>query len=655
MAIDYSKELNPEQLGVVYQLDGPCLVIAGAGVGKTHLLTMRAARMLETGILPESVLTLTFTNKAAMEMKKRICKLIGENGNKITACTYHSFCAMTLRHHSNEVGLTSNFNITDEPEAIITKILKNNGYKGKRVNELPKAREIYSLITNEQVKGVPILQGVCKDYANFKEEIATIQQIADEFKSYKLQKNLVDYTDLLIMCRDLFKNHPDIAKRTATRYKYIMVDEYQDSNNIQCEMLKYLMGNVHNNIMVVGDDMQSIYAFTGANYKNILNFPKQFGPCNLNILERNYRSTQEILNLANAVIADAPYKFEKRLWSEDKEQHTMPKLVWTNNNFDMVDDVYRIIKTWKSLGDENRDIAILARTSNELNMIESAFVRDKIPYQKYGGLKFFEKAHIKLTMSFLRILSNYKDELAWEKILCLLPGLGEKTVESKIFPLIEQDGFNGLLDKKNQNKQYFPWLQRLNNFFMTATKDVITGQMDTYGNMGKPQASLEDQMEFLKNSVMDSLVEMAYPEDYEYRLREYDLLFKMINGYTTAVDFLNDIMLTGTPAQNDEKDNAITLSTVHSAKGLEWRNVIILNCVEGAFPSNQSIRSGDEENIEEERRLLYVAITRAKQELIMLCPHNFGIYGQTCHGELSRFLDTPGARFSYHKSDARFL
>lgn len=637
MSIDYLRELNKDQFDVVRDLDGTCLVIAGAGVGKTHLLTMRVARMLDTGIKPENILTLTFTNKAAKEMKKRICKLVGDDGNKITACTYHSFCAAQLRIYANEVGLNPNFNIIDDPETAITKILHDKGFKGKQAKMMLKAKDIYSLITNEIVKNIPISVGIGRDYPQFTTEIYVIQEIADEFKEYKLQKNVVDYTDLLLMMRDFLKNHIDIARKMATQFQYIMVDEFQDSNNIQCEILHYLMADVHRNLMVVGDDMQSIYAFTGANYKNILNFPKNFAPCRINILEQNYRSTQGILNLANSVISATPYKFEKNLWTEDNDIRK-PIIHWTDSNIAEVEDIYSQIYKWKNLGYEYKDIAILARTSNELNLLESNLVKDRIPYQKYGGLKFFDKAHIKTVMAFLRIMSNYQDELAWLRILPMIPSIGNKTAET-IASEVVVDGYNALIAKKYQNKKYSDWLNRLANVLFTLTKDVVTGQIDTFGNPGKPQMKLEDQMEFMKNRFLNDLFEIEYEEDSDYRLKEYDLFFQIIEGYETATEFLNDVLLTGTSVQTDDKDNAITLSTVHSAKGLEWSNVIIMNCVEKGFPSAKAVQSEELENLEEERRLLYVAITRAKKNLILMCPRSFSIYGSYIPGEICRFLN----------------
>ncbi len=643
MSINYVDSLNKDQFEVVRDLEGTCLVIAGAGVGKTHLLTMRAARMLDTGIKPENILTLTFTNKAAKEMKKRICKLVGDDGDKITACTYHSFCASTLRVYAHEVGLNPNFNIIDDPETAITKILHDKGFKGKHAKEMLKAKDIYSLITNEIVKGISIARGVGRDYSNFTSEIYVIQSIADEFKDYKLKKNVVDYTDLLLMTRDLLKNHIDIARKMANQYQYIMVDEFQDSNNLQCEILKYLMADVHRNLMVVGDDMQSIYAFTGANYKNILNFPKNFAPCRMNILEQNYRSSQGILNLANVVIDAAPYKFEKNLWTENRD-YNKPILHWTENSQSEVNSIYNMIFKWKNFGYEYRDMAILARTSNELNLLESNFVKDKIPYQKYGGLKFFDKAHIKVSMAFLRVMANYQDELAWLKILPLIPSIGPKTAET-LASEVTTDGYMALTAKKYQNKKYSDWLNRLCNIMMTLTKDVVTGNMDTFGNIGKPQMNLEDQMELLKNRFLNDLFEIAYEEDFEYRLKEYDLFFSLIEDYDTATEFLNDILLTGTPAQTDDKDNAVTLSTVHSAKGLEWANVIIMDCIEGGFPSMKCIQTNELENVEEERRLLYVAITRAKKNLVLMCPRTYSVYGIYKQGELSRFLN--GKPMSY--------
>lgn len=640
--IDYLSVLNNEQYNVVKDLEGTCLVIAGAGVGKTHLLTMRVARMIDTGISPNNILLLTFTNKAAQEMKQRAFKVIGDDALKITACTYHSFCAMILRDYATLVGLKSNYNIIDNPEVAITKILRQNGFKGKAAKEMPKSSEIYSLITNEIVKGINITYAINKDYPQFKYQVQNILQIVDEFKQYKKDCNVVDYTDLIVLCNELLSNHIDIARKLANKYQYIMVDEFQDSNNIQCDLLKNLLCDVHRNLMVVGDDMQSIFAFNGANYKNILNFKNMFsynGTNNvrINILEQNYRSTQGILNLANAVIKQAPYKFDKNLWT--KNDNTMkPKLIWTQNSDSMINDIYQQVASWQNLGYDLSDIAILARTSSELNLLESCFVRDKIPYQKYGGIKFFDKAHIKDSMAFLRVISNYQDELAWLRILPLIPNLGVAGAE-KITKEILSKGYDGLIDKSFQNKKYSDWLIAYHNFFLMVTKDISNGQFDTFGNKDKPQLCLEDQMEMLKNYILNDLFEAAYPEDAKKKLKEYDLFFHLIEDYETATEFLEDILLNGTPIQTNDKEHCITLSTIHSAKGLEWENVIILNCIEGGLPSMKTIKNEDIESVEEERRLMYVAVTRAKTNLILFCPRNYGIYGYIMDGKLSRYLD----------------
>lgn len=639
--IDYLSVLNKDQYNVVKDLEGTCLVIAGAGVGKTHLLTMRVARMIDTGISPKNILLLTFTNKAAKEMKQRAYKVIGGDALDITACTYHSFSAMVLRDYASLVGLKNNYNIIDNPETAITKILRQHGYKGKAAKEMPKSSEIYSLLTNEIVKGINITYAINKDFPQFCSQIPNILQIIDEFKKYKKDCNVVDYTDLIVLCNELLSNHIDIARTLANKYQYIMVDEFQDSNNIQCQLLKNLLCDVHRNLMVVGDDMQSIYAFNGANYKNILNFQNDFSyngtnPVRVNILEQNYRSTQGILNLANAVIKNAPYKFEKNLWTEN--DNTMrPKLIWTQNSDTMISDIYQKIVNWQNLGYGLSDIAILARTSSELNLLESCFVRDKVPYQKYGGIKFFDKTHIKDTMSFLRVIANYQDELAWLRILPLIPNLGASGAE-KIAKEILNKGYDGLISKQFQNKKYSDWLITYHNFFLMVTKDISTGQFDTFGNKGKPQLCLEDQMEFLKNNILNDLFELVYPEDSDRKLKEYDMFFHLIEDYETATEFLEDVLLNGTPIQTNDKDNCITLSTIHSAKGLEWENVIIMNCIEGGIPSMKTIKNENLEDIEEERRLMYVAITRAKSNLTLFCPRNYGIYGYVMQGELSRYL-----------------
>ena len=417
--INYLAELNDEQFKVVSDLTGTALVIAGAGTGKTKTLTMRAARMIDTNIKAENILTLTFTTKAAREMKSRLYQLLGDKSNGITACTYHSFCAQILREYSHLVGLKPNYVIIDNPEQAIKKIIGDRGYKKKLAKEMLSPSILYSLFSNQIVKHEDISKTIKRDYPDFTNKIFEILDINKEFKQYKIDKNIVDFTDLLYLCNKLLEDNPNVARTLAKKYQYIMVDEYQDSNDLQCNLLKLLLSDVHNNLMVVGDDMQSIYSFQGANYKNILDFPKQFKNCRINILDRNYRSNENILNLANAIIKDAPYKFEKKLYTNNKSTIT-PILRNVNNNYDEIDDILIQIEKFQNyFGLEN--IAILARNSYQFNLLEAELLRRNIPYQKYGGIKFFEKAHIKDVFSFFRVITNYSDELAWLRILPLIP------------------------------------------------------------------------------------------------------------------------------------------------------------------------------------------------------------------------------------------
>jgi DNA helicase-2/ATP-dependent DNA helicase PcrA len=632
-------KLNKAQEKAIEDFEGTHLIIAGAGSGKTATLTKRVELMIKSGINPANILALTFTNKAARELKSRVENTIGTDAKYVTACTYHSFCALVLRQYGKYIDLDNSFGIIDNPESIILKLLKEHGYstKGeKSLKNVPKPAVIYSYITNEIVKDIPFNEAALKDGVD-EEMIAELLQIVSEFVDYKREHNLVDYTDLIVLFNQLLENNELIALTLANRYKYIMVDEFQDSNNIQCRMLKNLTCGNTKNLLVVGDDMQSIYAFNGANYRNILNFPTEFRPCNTHILEQNYRSTQSILNVANSVIANAAHKFQKNLWT-DNDYGVQPILHKTSNNDTEVVDIYAQIKNWTRKGYQLGDIAILARTTGAFSLLETNLIRDKVNYQKYGGLKFLERSHIKDIMAFLKVLSNYKDEFAWSRILQLLPGLGETSAE-KIAKSVSQDGYYALTAKQYQNKKYSEWMLRYQNYFTAATTNISTGQSDGFGNKNEPKRLLKDQVDMLKDYILKDLFKDVYAQDYEARMGDLLAFYDMIAGYQTATQFLEDLLLNGTPTQTIDKENCLTLSTIHSAKGLEWPCVIIMDCVEGGIPSRKTVISEDEDDIEEERRLMYVAITRAKNELVFMWPRTYQYYSSIMTGELSRFLD----------------
>lgn len=625
--LNYKKVLNDEQFQAANILDGPGLIIAGAGSGKTLTVTYRTARLIEKGINPENILLITFTNKAANEMKQRICGLIPD-GNKVTAQTFHSFCANILRKYAKVVGYNSNYTIIDSDDAksIIEEIVdeklsqKNQGKKkGKNYrNQLPKGWAFMSMLTfirncDKNVKEA--VEMFAEDYMN---DLKDITDILKEYNTYKQQHDYLDYDDLLFFTNELFEKNENIAKIVANQYRYIMIDEYQDVNNLQLSLIKNMVKNVHNNVVVVGDDQQSIYAFRGANFKNIINFQKDFPGAKMIILDKNYRSTQGILNVANAVVNDAKEKFPKILKATN-DDNQRPLVLKSYNQKEeaeiIIDEIKRLIR----FGATYDDIAILSRTS-QTQQFEMILTKSKIKYKKYGGMKIFATAHMKDVISYLKILSNINDELAWKRILKMIDNIGLKTSD-KILEEIAKNGLDGLTHFSK--KKFGQDLEELYHFLNAALKmntveDVLSLLIEKY--------DCEDgyYYRYMLNT---------YPKDYKKRLEDLNNLITTSYGYTSITKFLEDVILEGTP--EEEEDGILTLSTIHSAKGLEWKYVFILDCVDGQFPSSMS---KTDEEIEEERRIFYVAITRSKKELFFCVPRILQRFGKTEYVEISPFL-----------------
>jgi len=615
--INYKKLLNKEQFEAVNIVDGPGLIIAGAGSGKTATITYRAARLIEKGINPENILLITFTNKAAKEMKERICNLLGPDGQKVTAQTFHSFCANVLRSYANVIGLKSNYTILDAEDSknIIDQIIESSI---NQKNELPRANIFLSILTfinncNKSLKEAVSL--FAEDYQN---DILKIDKVLKDFIKYKIDHNYLDYDDLLVKANQLFEQHSSIAKKIATQYKYIMVDEYQDVNQTQLSLLKNMIKDVHNNIVVVGDDQQSIYAFRGANFKNIINFQKDFSGAKLIILNKNYRSTQGILNVANRIVADAKEKYPKTLVAINQDNQR-PMIL---NTEDQEEEYHRVIYEIQRLirfGATYDDIAILSRTANT-TQFEMELSKNKLKYKKFGGMKLFSKAHMKDIVCYLKLLSNYQDELAWRRILKMIDGIGTKTAD-KIIEEVLKNNYKGLLIFKK--RKFGEKLEILYNFLekmqqKNNVEDVIASLIENY----------EGEDGFYISYLM-----ITYPKDFKKRIEELQALLVSAYNYTSITKFLEDVVLDGTPEV--EEDGVLTLSTVHSAKGLEFKYVFILDCTNENFPS---FRAKTENEIEEERRILYVAVTRAKKELFLCVPNRVWTYHGYKNTEISPFF-----------------
>ncbi|MDD5652861.1 MAG: ATP-dependent helicase [Candidatus Omnitrophica bacterium] len=626
--IDYKKELNPAQLEAVQSSEGAYLVIAGAGSGKTRTLVFRVAHLVEKGVAPEEILLLTFTRKAAEEMLRRASLLLDERCRKVSGGTFHSFANYTLRKYAQVLGLKNNFSILDESDAEDTvNLVRTQLGFNKTDKRFPRKKAILEVISKSINKSEDLGTVLYEEYPQFIEWEEEIKKIRDEYVKFKRAKSLLDYDDLLVFLRDLLTQHEHIRLSLAKKYKYIMVDEYQDTNKLQAH-ITCLLSSVHGNIMVVGDDSQSIYSFRGANFKNIIDFPKIFKDARVITLEENYRSTQPILNLANEVIYAAKEKFEKTLFTK-RNSENLPVFVDAPDEHAQSRYIADRILELREEGAELSDIAVLFRSSWHSNDLEIELASRNIPFVKYGGQKFVEAAHIKDVLGFLRIKQNLFDEVSWYRELLLMRGIGPKTAAIVINEIIKNKKGLNLENKRAAQSE------DLKKFFELFQK--------TRGEEFSPAELIDAFLEYYQ-----PLLKEKY-DDFHKRVNDLDSLQRIASRYDSLEDFLSDMALEPPerniiePGKRDKDDMRLTLSTIHSAKGLEWKAVFIIYAAEGHIPSYLSLESDEE--LEEERRLFYVAITRAKDELYFLKPHldrsPKGVFdeGGMVFTRMTRFLD----------------
>ena len=617
--IDYEKELNPAQLEAVKTHFGPILVIAGAGTGKTKTLTYRCARLIEDGVNPENILLLTFTKKASKEMLNRASLLLDDRCDKVSGGTFHSFSNMILRKYANAVGLKNNFTIMDSADsedvmAHITNILFPK--KEKRFPKKSTLLEIYSKSINKET---PVKDIVEKDYYNFLDLTDNIIQIHKGYVQYKRENSILDYDDLLLYLKFLLQDNESIRKKLSNTYKFIMVDEYQDTNTLQADIIKLLA--MHNNIMAVGDDAQSIYSFRGANYQNILDFPNVFENTRIIKLEQNYRSSQNILNLTNAVISKSTTGYKKELFSEIVNPKK-PAIIRAINSSDEAQFVCQKVLELLDEDISLNDICVLIRNASMSYQLEIELNKYNIPYQKFGGPKFLETAHIKDIIAHLRIILNSNDTISLNRVLMLLKGIGAKAV-SQIIPYIQAKNYNQKLLPSKYSKSLEPLYKLLikNNENNLSVSNLVDEIIKYYKPLGQNKY-----------------------DDWQKREKDLEHFSYLSSRYKSLDSFLSDLALEPPEAtvegmyKKNIKDDCLTISTIHSAKGLEWESVFIIGAVDGRFPSTYSFNSTSE--MEEELRLMYVALTRAKSDLFISYPIDMYDYStQMILSKPCRFLD----------------
>jgi ATP-dependent DNA helicase UvrD/PcrA len=626
-SIDYQNELNESQLKAVRHIDGPALVIAGAGTGKTRTLTYRVARLIEQGVPPESILLLTFTRKAAREMLRRAAILLDERSDRVSGGTFHSFANKVLRQYSALVGLASNFTILDQgdSEDVINVLRTRLGLAGKN-QRFPKKQTLWKMYSSSVNTLTALEHVIMQDYPQFKELSDDIHSLVKAYITYKMQNNAVDYDDLLVHIVALLESNDAARKKLSALYRYVMVDEYQDTNALQARIVKLLAGD-KGNVMVVGDDAQSIYSFRGANFRNIMDFPKQFAGTTVITLEQNFRSSQPILDLTNEVILHSVEKYQKELFTEIPGGEA-PLLIAVESENTQSRLIAQEVLDTREEGVPLSEMAVLFRAGFQSYDLEIELAKANIPFRKFGGLKLMETAHIKDLIAHLRVLENPKDIISWTRILLLLEGVGPVSAERITDEIMK--GLNPLSSSSNSR------MDQINS------NDSVQRLLSTLRPLSKSKSSVGDILAAILAYYLP-LMKGIY-DDYPKRTRDLDMLLTISERYTNVQSFLTDMALEppnesveGLEAGGSE-DEFLTLSTIHSAKGLEWHSVFVIHLVDGRFPMPSATESIEE--MEEERRLFYVACTRAKRKLYLIYPTN--IYDRSTGRILSkpsRFLD----------------
>jgi len=628
---DLIAELNHEQAAAAAHGDGPLLIIAGAGTGKTRTLVYRVAHLIERGVAPERILLLTFTRRAAHEMLSRAERLVGSTSTRVHGGTFHATGYRLLRQFGPEAGLARDFSIMDQGDAedLMQLARANLGY-GRQEKRFPKKETLHYIYSRHLNTERPVEDILEEEYPQFGEFARDIVRIYAEYTSRKAERNLVDYDDLLLFWALLLEQSVSIADRITGLYDHILVDEYQDTNLLQARILRG-MCRAHRNITVVGDDAQSVYSFRGASFRNILDFPKQFPGTMVVALEQNYRSTQPILDATNTLIARALERFTKSLWTQ-RVGTEPPWLVTARDEQQQTRFVVDRVLELHEEGIPLREIAILVRAAYMSADLEIELSNRKIPFEKWGGLKFLEAAHVKDVLAFLRVLENPRDEVSWYRILMLMPGIGDITARAMMESMAEQswdpDAFSHFVPPARA---------------MDAHRNLAS-LLRSLRSARREEGGIGDEIDEIRK-LYDTILSERYDRS-EPRLADLDQLRVIAAGYPNRSAFLAALALEP-PANTqdlagaaDEEKDALVISTVHSAKGKEWDAVFVIWAVDGWFPSSRSVEDG--EQLEEERRLMYVAMTRARNHLAVTYPLN--VYA-TRRGQdysidqLSRFVD----------------
>ncbi len=610
--IDFAAELNEQQCAAVTAPPGPALVIAGAGSGKTRTLTYRVAYLIENGISPQNILLLTFTNKAARAMLDRVASLLPNDMTGLWGGTFHSIGNRILRRHAADAGFAPGFSIMDreDQQDLLDAVIPTLGFDPKD-KRFPKGEVLADVFSFSLNTGRTIEDVLVEKYPHFLEFAGQIAAAQKKYEAKKKQANSMDFDDLLEKTLLLLQNNAAIAEQYQRQFQFVLVDEYQDTNRIQADFIDILAKH-HRNVMVVGDDAQSIYSWRGANFQNILDFPKRYPGAAVFKIETNYRSVPDILEVANAAIAGHVNQFKKELVSVRAAATMRPALVPLGDSNQQALFVAQRILDLREEGLELRDIAVLYRAHYHSMEVQMELTRHGIPFSITSGLRFFEQAHVKDIAAFLKFVVNPKDEVAFKRMVKLLPGIGNRCADqlwSAMSEAVGEKSFaEAILPMKVQAKSRKAWEQ------LAHTLEEIAP-----GRTPNPPAEM---IHSVNEAIYDDYAKAQFP-NYEARREDLNTLANFAKQYTSAGDFLDQLaLLTNldheTTAAASDDTEMVTLSSVHQAKGLEWKTVFVIWMADGMFPSNRSLESAGA--IEEERRLFYVAITRAKDELYLTYP-----------------------------------
>jgi DNA helicase-2/ATP-dependent DNA helicase PcrA len=638
--MDMRRQLNPSQFAAVTTTEGPVLVIAGAGSGKTKVIEYRVLHLVEKKVNPHSVLLLTFTRSAAREMISRAARH-DPRCEDVGGGTFHSFAYKQLKRHAKMIGFSDSFSLLDEGDAAeaVYRCSARLGFYEKE-KRYPKKDTLRAIISMSVNKGMSVGEILKREYPHFLEYASDIENLRKEYAAFKISKNYLDYDDLLVFLRLMLENG-EIRERLSRKYRYIMVDEYQDTNRLQGD-ITYFLAEGHGNIMIVGDDAQSIYGFRGASHENIMEFPKRFPECTIIKLEENYRSTQSILDVANAALENMKNKYSKCLVSAKKQTGEKPSLFFFRDAHEEAEWVADRIKAQRDEGIPLSHQAVLFRSQYLSIPLQAELSRLNIPFEVFGGLKFYEAAHVKDVMSHLKILANPRDELAWNRVLTLIEGIGPRIsghLCEEVLECVSFDGIiEGVLSRHAKGRRYSEGIKRLAGLLAGARDEA----MDTGARFG---LVIDYYLPLLKDRF----------DDWHLRLNDLETLRQISERYGSLEELLEDFAIEPPergvwrvePSTLDE-EGPLTLSTIHSAKGLEWECVVLMGLMDGVLPVAFSLDHEDE--IEEEQRLFYVGITRAKSRLYLTLHHEGYRGGLTQFNKLSRFIDIPNvlAKLSTH-------